>query len=141
MVSSGEVVGISGFLANFFEAYKEESIGDFYAEKVTLVSEEPMPGVPQYSLQMLTWLAPFDMGVSQYLQLDFLPAADGSGIYKVEVFIQRLSGQDTYWQRVNQRFMNTLRKQFLLWHTLKTDARAYHREKAEAMLASPLPAT
>ena len=140
MVSSGEVVGISGFLANFFDAYKEESIGDFYAEKVTLVSEKPAPGAPQYSLQMLTWLAPFDMGVSQYLQLDFLPAADGSGIYTVEVFIQRLSGQDTYWQRVNQRFMNTLRKQFLLWHTLKTDARAYHREKAEAMLASPIPA-
>ena len=141
MVSSGEVVGICGFLANFFDAYKEESIGDFYAEKVTLVSEEPAPGASQYSLQMLTWLAPFDMGVSQYLQLDFLPAADGSGIYMVEVFIQRLSGQDTYWQRVNQRFMNTLRKQFLLWHTLRADARAYHREKAEAMLGSPLPAS
>ena len=139
MVSSGEVVGICGFLANFFDAYKEESIGDFYAEKVTLVSEEPAPGVRQYSLQMLTWLAPFDMGVSQYLQLDFLPANDGSGIYSVEVFIQRLSGQDTYWQRVNQRFMNTLRKQFLLWHTLKADARDYHREKAKAMLGSPVP--
>ena len=134
MVSQGEVVGICGFLVNFFEAYKEESIGDFYAEKVTITTEELSRG-SQYSVKMLTWLAPFDMGVSQYLQLDFIPADDDSGIYTVEVFIERLSGQDTYWQRVNQRFMNTLRKQFLLWHTLSSESRAYHMEKADKLLS------
>ena len=133
MVSEGEVLGMSGFLISFFDSYSEESIGDFYAEKVALSTGEGEFG-PEYSVQMLTWLAPFDMGVSQFLQLDFVPGDSSHGIYIVEVFIQRLSGQDTYWQRVNQRFMNTLRKQFLLWHTMDSASREYHRVSAEERL-------
>ena len=83
---------------------------------------------------MLTWLAPFDKGVSQYLQLDFVPSP-AAAIYQVEVFIERVSGETASWRRLNQGFMNTLRKQFLLWHTFTEEARAHHRKAAEALLA------
>ena len=72
MVSEGEVTGICGFLANYFGAYSEESIGDFYAEKVRVVAAEGEDGT-EYAVQLLLWLAPFDMGVSQFMQLEFLP--------------------------------------------------------------------
>ena len=87
---------------------------------------------------MLVWLAPFDMGVSQFMQLEFLPTKVAS-VYTVEIFIQRISGQDTFWQRVNHRFINGLRKEFLLWHTLNDEAKVHHRQVAEAMLANPEP--
>jgi hypothetical protein len=133
MVSEAEVMGICGFLANFFNAYSEESIGDFFAEKVRVVEEVGGMG-KEYGVQLLLWLAPFDMGVSQFLQLEFLPA-DTTGVYTVQVYIQRISGQDTFWQRINHRFFNRLRKEFLIWHTLKDEARVYHRETAERLLA------
>ena len=137
MVSEGEVTGLCGFLANYFGAYSEESIGDFYAEKVRVVEAEGEGGT-EYAVQLLVWLAPFDMGVSQFMQLEFLPTKVTS-VYTVEIFIQRISGQDTFWQRVNHRFINGLRKEFLLWHTLNDEAKAHHRQVAEAMLANPEP--
>ena len=135
MVSEGEVRGLCGFLAGYFSAYSEESIGDFYAEKVQLVEEDGERG-PEYAVQLLLWLAPFDMGVSQFMQLEFLPAQVKS-VYTVEIYIQRISGQDTFWQRVNHRFINGLRKEFLLWHTLAAESRAHHLGVAEKMLAAP----
>ncbi len=134
MVSEGEVRGLCGFLAGYFSAYSEESIGDFYAEKVQLVEEAGERG-PEYAVQLLLWLAPFDMGVSQFMQLEFLPT-EVKSVYTVEIYIQRISGQDTFWQRVNHRFINGLRKEFLLWHTLATESKAHHRGVAEQMLAA-----
>ena len=135
-VGVGEVVGLSGFLANYFKAFSEESIGDFYADKVQIVSTtrfiEESP-VKEYSVQMLLWLAPFDLGVSQYMQLDFV-SSQIRAIYTIEVFIERISGETSSWRRVNQRFMNRLRKQFLLWHTFGDEAKTFHREEAELML-------
>jgi len=87
-----------------------------------------------YAVQLLLWLAPFDMGVSQYMQLDFV-AAKTANIYTIEIFIQRISGQDTSWQRVNQRFMNGLRKEFLIWHTFAEESKDYHRQAALQMIA------
>ncbi len=132
MVGEAEVAGFCGFLANYFNAYSEESIGDFYAEKVRIVREDGVQD-REYAVQLLLWLAPFDMGVSQYLQLEFLPSSI-KGAYAVEVYIERISGQDTFWQRVNHRFINGLRKEFLLWHTLDEKSRAYHLKTAESML-------
>ena len=134
MVGEAEALGLCGFLASFFNAYSEESIGSFYAENVRIVRREEEAGI-EYTLQMLIWLAPFDMGVSQYLQLDFLPSQDTKGAYRVEVYIHRISGQDTYWKRVNERFVNQLRKEFLLWYTMDRDMRAYHMRAAKSMLA------
>jgi hypothetical protein len=133
-VGVAEVRGLGGFLASYFRSYSEGSTGDFNAEKVRLITGVEGAGAGDYSLQLLTWLAPFDMGVSQYLQLDFTPSPVAS-IHRVEVFIERVSGETASWQRLNQRFMNALRKQFLLWHTFTEEAKAYHRQTAEAMLA------
>ncbi|MEE3258528.1 MAG: FtsX-like permease family protein [Candidatus Latescibacterota bacterium] len=134
MIGEREVTGLCGFLANYFGAYSEESIGDFYAEKVGVVVEEGEVG-PTYAVQLLVWLAPFDMGVSQFMQLEFLPTSVRS-LYTVEIYIHRISGQDTFWQRVNHRFINGLRKEFLLWHTLNEEDRIYHRQTAEECLAN-----
>jgi len=136
MVSEAEVQGICGFLANYFNSYSEESIGDFYAEKVRIVQERGSGG-PEYGVQLLLWLAPFDMGVSQFMQLEFLPTLV-PGVYTVEIYIERISGQDTFWQRVNKRFINGLRKEFLLWHTLPEDAKIHHRTTAEQLLVEPV---
>ena len=133
MVSETEVLSACGFLANFFNAYSEESIGQFYADKVQVVAADDEGEVRKYAVRMLLWMAPFDMGVSQYMQLEFVPSTIPSA-YIIEVFIQRISGQDTFWQRVNQRFMNDMRKEFLILNTLDAESKAFHRQTAVDML-------
>ncbi len=133
MVGKAEVVGLCGFLVNYFRAYSEESLGTFFTEEIQLARERGTRG-EEYAVQMLIWLAPFDMGVSQYLQIAFEPT-EVENIYTVEFFIQRISGQDTFWRTTNQRFVHGLRKEFLIWHTLKEEERAQHRERAGQMLS------
>jgi hypothetical protein len=137
MVSEREVQGLCGFLASFFRAYGEESIGDFYADKVRVVREpHAATGGDEYAVQLLLWLAPFDMGVSQFVQIECAPSRRTRGAHGVEVFLQRLSGQDAYWQRVNSRFFNHLRREFLIWHTLDDEAKAHHTELAGQLIAA-----
>ncbi|MBT6149481.1 MAG: hypothetical protein HOH74_28845, partial [Gemmatimonadetes bacterium] len=133
MVGVSEIEGIAGFLASFFNAYGEESIGVLYADKVRILVEEREDGERELAVQLLLWLAPFDMGVSQFVQIDLAPSAT-PGVHGVFVYILRLSGQDTYWQRVNGSFFNALRKQFLLWHTMSAADKVYHRDAARRML-------
>jgi hypothetical protein len=135
MVGESEVDGIAGFLASFFNAYGEESIGVLYADKVRVIADQNGQGQRELALQLLLWLAPFDMGVSQFVQIEFKPSSTRA-VYGVDVYIQRLSGQDTYWQRVNAGFFNSLRKEFLLWHTMADGDKAYHRDAARQMLAA-----
>jgi hypothetical protein len=135
MVGESEVDGIAGFLASFFNAYGEESIGVLYADKVRVIADQNGQGQRELALQLLLWLAPFDMGVSQFVQIEFTPSSTRA-VYGVDVYIQRLSGQDTYWQRVNAGFFNSLRKEFLLWHTMADGDKAYHRDAARQMLAA-----
>ena len=106
--------------------------GDFYADKVRIISEE-REGATEYSVQMLVWLAPFDLGVSQYMQLDFVPS-EMHQIYPIEVFIERISGETASWKRVNQRFMNVIRKQFLIWRTVDADAKTSYREQGSEII-------
>jgi hypothetical protein len=131
-VSKGDVLSLCGFLFSYFEAYSQEALGMFYAEKTRIIQAET-PSGPGYAMQLLLWLAPFDMGVSQYVQFALEPTQTPA-IYGIEVYIHRLSGQDTSWIRVNQRFMNKLRKEFLIWQTLKKEGRDQHREVAEQVI-------
>ncbi|MFH1570471.1 MAG: FtsX-like permease family protein, partial [Gemmatimonadota bacterium] len=66
------VESLCGYLFNYFSAYGHESVGKLYTER-TRVLVEPGEGGTVRSVQLLLWLAPFDMGVSQYLQFTMAP--------------------------------------------------------------------
>ena len=55
-------------------------------------------------------------------------------IYSVALKLQRLSGEDASWRRVNQRFMNVIRKQFLIWRTVDSEAKEAYRHQGSEML-------
>ena len=83
---------------------------------------------------MNIWLAPFDLGVSQHVAFTAQPEAEHN-IYAITLKIQRLSGEDASWRRVNQRFMNVIRKQFLIWRTVDAEAKEDYRGQGEELLA------
>ena len=87
-----------------------------------------------YRIKSMAWLAPFDLGVSQRVAIETKPT-ETTDVYEIHLLIDRESGDITNWKRVNRRFLNTLRKQFLIWRTLKQSdrdryIRAEHVEEA-----------
>jgi len=132
-VAGNEVLGLSVFLIGYFDSYSEESIGTFYTDGARMDSLEAENGMG-YTISMNIWLAPFDLGVSQHVVFTAKPEVEHN-IYAVTLKIQRLSGEDASWRRVNQRFMNVIRKQFLIWRTVDAEAKEDYRGQGEELLA------
>jgi len=130
-VTGEQATGLNGFLAEWFQAYEEYSIGDFVTQDVQTSEMEHEYG-KAYRIQLMAWLAPFDLGVSQQVMLDTLPT-EMEDVFELKLTIHRQSGDISNWKRVNRRFLNTLRKQFLIWRTLKTD------ERERYLGAQPIP--
>ena len=128
------IESLCGYLHSYFSSYGHESVGKMYTEKTRIVTAEE-DGSPVYSVQLLLWLAPFDMGVSEYLQFTMAPS-DIPGIYGIRLYIERISGPIAFWQRLNLGFMLELRKQFLVWQTLGDELQEQHKETAKTVLAS-----
>ncbi|MCZ7601051.1 MAG: hypothetical protein M5U09_29455 [Gammaproteobacteria bacterium] len=110
-VTGKQAVAMNKFMAEWFNAYEEYSIGDFVTEHTQLTETASEYG-KGYEIPLMAWLAPFDLGVSQHVTLrtkpiDMKDARDRPGP-AAEV------GDVSSWMRVNRRFLNTLRKQFLI---------------------------
>lgn len=132
-VGGHDVFGLCVFLIGYFDSYSEESIGIFYTHGAKLQAFPTEQG-EGYAIDIDVWLAPFDLGVSQHVQFKAIPTGEHN-VYTVELHIQRLSGEDASWRRVNQRFMNAIRKQFLIWRTVSPEAKEEYRKEGRRMLA------
>jgi hypothetical protein len=131
-VNINAVESLVGFLHTYFASYGHESVGKMYTERTRIVVDEAET-VPTYSVQLLLWLAPFDMGVSQYLQFT-TTATENPRILEIHLYIERISGPVAFWQRLNLGFMLEMRKQFLVWQTLKNEIQQEHVEHCRSVV-------
>ena len=120
-VTGDQAAALNGFLTEWFQAYEEYSIGDFVTQGVTSEEFQHDNGTG-YRVKCMTWLAPFDLGVSQRVAIETRPT-DTQDVFDIRLLVDRESGDISNWKRVNRRFLNTLRKQFLIWRTLKQSDR------------------
>jgi hypothetical protein len=98
------------------------------------------PGTEVYHIAMRTWLAPFDMGVSQDSDIVLLPSKE-QGLYELQLRLERESGEISAWKRTNRGFISDLRKQLLLWRTIKPeDQREYVLRGRAHVSGEPIPA-
>jgi len=120
-VTGDQATALTHFMMEWFEAYEEYSIGDFVTQDVSSGEEETEYGT-SYVINLMAWVAPFDLGVSQKVQLRTIPT-DMEDVFEIRLVLERASGDVSSWRRVNRRFLNTLRKQFLIWRTLRAEER------------------
>ena len=97
------------------------------------------PDTQVFLLHMRTWLAPFDMGVSQDTDIILLPSKE-PGLYEMQLRLERRSGEIAAWKRVNREFMTELRKQLLVWRTVKPAMQHEYILRGRAhVLGQPIP--
>ena len=131
-VNTAAIDSLCGFLHHMFDSYSDESVGDLYTDRTRIVRRRGPDG-PVHSVQLGLWLAPFDLGVSEYLEIAMYPSST-SGIDEIEIYIERLSGPLAHWHRLNQDFAIKLRRQFLIWQTMSEDLRQEHAETARQLV-------
>ncbi|GAB4340359.1 MAG: hypothetical protein Kow0089_13930 [Desulfobulbaceae bacterium] len=119
---------IAGFLYSFFKGHQDISHGIFSTGPVEVVHSEPERGPPLpmaahcVHLRAKVWLAPFDFGIMQWVDVRFCPAEEGPEFLAIHVTMHRMAGESTMWLRVNRSFVNALRKQVLVWRSLDEEA-------------------
>lgn len=132
-VGGAEVLGMYTYLTRVFESYGEGSVGDFVADHINFTSSEHQ-GEPQYEIELTAWLAPYDLGISQEVELKAIPTGEYN-IYRIEVIINRLSGDVASWKRINRGFLNALRKRFLVWRTIPAELKRSYAEEGQQILS------
>lgn len=128
-VSGNEVKGLYVFFKYYFASYEEQSVGRFYTTSTEL-SEFEENGTKGYRLKMRVWLSPYDLGVSQDVDMMAVPTGD-FGVFQIRLRITRLSGQANTWVRINRGFLNEIRKQFLLWRTVAPESKQEYGAEAD----------
>ncbi len=124
-----EEQGVMRFLFAFFKSHQDAAQGAFIVDDASFDMEVPQarPGqmpAPLCPLQrMNVWLAPFDFGIKQHLQLHCCPSADNPGYLEISLLMTRLSGERSAWVRANTNFIKVLRKQMLHWRLLDAQAK------------------
>jgi hypothetical protein len=133
-VSSGQTLGLNVFLKEYLEAHADYSLGHFSVDKVELSPIETDYG-RGWRLEAMVWLAPYDLGVSEYMTLDTVPTED-TWVNEVHITIRRESGDEASWLRVTRNYLNMVRKQFLLWRTFRPELKERYEQQGQEMMVN-----
>ncbi len=129
-VLAEEAVGLNIFMRDYFEAHADESASDFYTNQVTFSQRKLNEEDRELDISMMVWLAPYDLGVSQRINLITEPVGEEEeDLYRIYLHVHRESGEIASWKRVNRRFLNLLRKQLLIWRTFNVEVRAEFHQR------------
>jgi hypothetical protein len=132
---------IGGYIFDFFKSHQDVSHGGFSTDEIffdfvcppgpvavkteTTCSEGACCLDACLQLHTNVWLAPFDFGIMQRIDVEFCPAEAEAGYLEIKIRLARKSGEANAWRRINKAFLHALRKQLLVWRSLDLEARSY----------------
>ena len=131
-VSRDTALGMNAYLEEYCQAHTEAALGGFATEDVRL-SAVGGGERPDLKLAMTAWLAPFDVGVSQRVEVATELLPDGL-FYGITLRLGRLSGDQGSWRRLNRHFTDLIRRQFLIWRILSPESRQAYAERVTAVV-------
>jgi hypothetical protein len=128
--NSAIVIGIMGYLTDYFARFTEASTGNLIVTNELHRSGKDDKGRDVYSVSYDTALAPFDLGVTQHIEFT-AKYDDIVESYRLHMTITRLSGQDSNWAATNVPFMEKLRKYMMHWRNLESSQHHSFVEQAQ----------
>jgi hypothetical protein len=127
-----EEKGIMGFLASFFTDHEDSSHGKFTVDGIDLDLDSPvnnrelLPNPVCLYIRTNVWLAPFDFGIKQRVELHCCPSEENPGYMEIHIRMVRLSGEKSAWVRANWNFIKEMRKRMLLWRLLQKEDKSHY---------------
>ncbi len=153
LMTYNEHRSIGGFLYEYFDGHRDITHGMFSTADIEFgfVCENP-PGLTHTAfdcpegeceqdqclqIRSRVWLAPFDFGIMQHVEIQFKHAANEPGFLEISVCLNREAGEANAWHRINKTFLHEIRKQLLIWRSFDDRTKAQYEElifKAEKEL-------
>jgi hypothetical protein len=135
-------IAVLGFFHRYFENHGEGSSGPFFAGHPTLgIAErrdELANGAYIPMVRAPVWLKPFDLGVSQMLEID-LATDEETGEYIARISLARLTGTRESWTRLNKPFVAKIRRHFLHWRAVSDEMKEELYTRAKELLEAKGP--
>ena len=146
-----EYKGVGGYVYRYLVEHQNVSHGLFSTGEVNIASICPViQGIDKGRAHECTdesccpslcldfkarvWLAPFDFGITQKVDVQFCPAPDDPEFLGIKVNLTREAGEANAWRRINKAFLNQIRKQLLMWRSLEKEAQDGYEEALESPL-------
>ena len=130
-------IAVLAFFHRYFDGFGEGSAGSFFASapslKVADRLDDLADGAYIPALEVRVWLKPFDLGVSQRLEIELGTDPD-TREYIAKIVLSRLSGTRDAWLRLNRPFVTLLRRQFLHWRAVGDEQKDELFAEAETLL-------
>lgn len=140
---------IGGFIHNYLVSHRDISHGIFSTGPVEIVfscstvdeihkmvAESDRPDdLRCLHLRTNVWLAPFDFGIMQMVNIQFCPAMEGQDFLEIKITLHRQSGESGVWKRINTAFLHELRKQLLVWRSYDHEAHEQLKDSFQKVLA------
>ncbi len=143
LLKGDEEFGIMRFLNAFCRSHMDVVHGSFIVDEISMDDEIPAvrPGQVPFPVCIVirtnTWLAPFDFGIKQRIQLHCCPSTENPGYLELAIVMTRVSGERSAWARANRNFIKAIRKQMLLWRSLDSDSRSVYLRHDEKPVVMP----
>lgn len=119
------------FVLDYYKAHRDVSHGLFSTDDIDFDFASMRPGgiiaaSPDartcFFMGVRVWMAPFDFGIRQRVDIIFCPAESFPEFLEIKVRIVREAGERQTWWRLCRLFLNDLRKQLLVWRSLDPEA-------------------
>ncbi|MEN8190507.1 MAG: FtsX-like permease family protein [Thermodesulfobacteriota bacterium] len=141
---------IGGFLHTYFQDHQDISHGLFSTGKLSIVfscdteahfeklRREAANDEDSHCMHLRTkvWLAPFDFGIMQWVDILFRPAKGNEDFLEIQLTIERRSGEAQLWHRINTAFLHNLRKQLLIWRSIDDQGHDHYKEQLQQVINS-----
>jgi hypothetical protein len=134
LLKTGEDRSACGYLYEYFNGHQDISHGIFSTGNLQLKTVPPPKdtngtdcGLEScLQLQSMVWLAPFDFGITQKINLLFCHSEQEAGFMEIKLGIIRSAGEVNVWRRVNRVFIHQLRRQLLVWRSLDANQKTFY---------------
>ncbi len=126
-------VAVIFYLYEHFSRFSELSLGDMTANFISVEQDSDEQGRDCCRLSFLVALAPFDLGVTQRVTFE-TRFDDVVGSYRLNLTIDRVSGQDTNWVTTNKPFLNAMRKLLLQWRNIDPTHQHWYGRQGQRLL-------
>ncbi|MFZ3047802.1 MAG: FtsX-like permease family protein [Desulfatirhabdiaceae bacterium] len=129
-----ETQSIVGFIYEYFKNHQDVSHGLFSIGEISFSEICPTPNgmtlissqcqgaqcckTPCINMHAHVWLAPFDFGIMQEVEISFCHSPEEAGFLEIKLVLIRKSGESNTWRRINKSFLHEIRKQLLIWRSL-----------------------
>ena len=127
-----EAKGILAYLKEYFENHSVRDAPDFFAQDIVL--EKGVMNDKKYvGLRATMDLYPYDLGISQKSSFLLIQTDSAERLWKCHLVLNRISGELNRWTKQNYHYIDLLRKQLLLWRSMKNEERRKYISEGSAL--------